>query len=434
MQFNRQKRYLFTLAVFFCFFGCTNYTRETQEIRANFQARDFSSALAKFEESNIKPEGKDRLLYFLEKAMILDRLDKLKESRSLLLKADATADELYTESISNKALSMVYNDTAQDYPGEDYEKVAIHAILALSFIEEGQLESAAVQARKINNKLHELNQAYDEGKNKYSKDAFALYLSGLIYDVQSNFDSAIIDYRKALDAFEEGYEGFNIGGVPDQLVIRLAELYRKRSRNSQLTLLQKSYEKLLNKNSDLWEKDNDSGEIVVIHEVGNISTKVPEDFIFPLGGELIRLSFPKIQPNRHTSSGKSGIQLVEDKKFKSAENFQDLNRVAYQTLEDRRGRLILKQAARLILKSQMRQEAKKQGGPLADLAMQAYNVATEVADTRSWTLLPSAFYVSRLKVKPGSHKIKITTNGRLAEITEISVKPQQIVILRNKAG
>ncbi len=75
------------------------------------------------------------------------------------------ATALYTKSISKEALTYVYNDSAQEYPGEDFEKIAIHIMLALSFIEEGQLKSALVEARRINTRLAEINSQYDERKN-----------------------------------------------------------------------------------------------------------------------------------------------------------------------------------------------------------------------------------------------------------------------------
>src|SRR5690606_17970339 len=117
------------------------------------------------------------------------------------------------------ALSFVYNDSATDYEGEDYEKVAIHTQLALSFIGDQDYSAARVQAKKINNKLAEINKNYDaDQKNRYAEDAFALYLAGVIWEAQGDYDDAIIDYRKALKLYEGSYATFVRAGVPDGLV------------------------------------------------------------------------------------------------------------------------------------------------------------------------------------------------------------------------
>ncbi|TWW09228.1 hypothetical protein E3A20_16430 [Planctomyces bekefii] len=209
------------------FQGCASYTEETRDIRQLYRGDQFQTALEKLDASTIKNEDKNRLLYRLEKAMILDRMGDFKKSRNLLIEADKIADELYTVSISRTAASFVMNDGAMDYSGEDYEKVAIHTQLALSFIGTNELESARVQAKKINNKLHEINQQYEKNKNRYSEDAFARFLSGLIFEARGELDDAIIDYGRALELYSSEYARFVVGGVPAALVSSYAQVLSK---------------------------------------------------------------------------------------------------------------------------------------------------------------------------------------------------------------
>ena len=112
-----------------------------------------SKSLEKLEKSKIKDQERNRLLYILEKATILERNGDFKEARKLYKEADKLADELYTVSLSKTASSFVINDSTTDYSGEDYEKVAIHTMLASSFLAENNVSAAAVEARKINNKF-----------------------------------------------------------------------------------------------------------------------------------------------------------------------------------------------------------------------------------------------------------------------------------------
>ena len=82
------------------FLGCASYTEETREIRTLYRGEQYRQALTKLDETGIKDQSRNRLLYRLEKAMLLDRLGEGKVARKLLLEADKIADELYTTSVS----------------------------------------------------------------------------------------------------------------------------------------------------------------------------------------------------------------------------------------------------------------------------------------------------------------------------------------------
>jgi uncharacterized protein len=198
--------------------SCASYTDDTKEMREAYSGHDYDRALEALKKSGVMERKQDRLLWRLEAATILDRKGEHDKSRALWLEADQIADELYTVSVSKTATSFVLNDAAADYEGEDYEKVAIHSMLAHQFLGAGKLDDARIEARKINNKLAEINQKYDEKeRNKYGEDAHARYLSGLIYEARGEWDSAIIDYSKALELYESTFSGYIRGPVPDGL-------------------------------------------------------------------------------------------------------------------------------------------------------------------------------------------------------------------------
>ena len=410
--------------------GCASYTEETKEIRTAYRADNYDTALKKLDDSSIKDESKNRLLYRLERSMILDRMGEQQKSRALLIEADKIADELYTTSITRTAATLVVSESVADYSGEDYEKVAIHTELALSFIASHDINSAGVEARKINNKLAELNQAYDDHKNRYADDAFARYLSGIIYEALSEPDSAIIDYKKALDNYRTDFSAFVLGGVPDGLVRAYYRLLVRRNRSDRLGQLEHDFPK----ETQLAKQDlatPDTGEVVVIHEIGHIATKSTAEFFFPFGKQLIRFSFPVINKTHHEYVGATGITDEQSHKTAAAENVEDLDAIARFSLEDRKARLLAKGAARLIAKGQLTEQAYKHFGLLGGIAANVFSAVTETADTRSWTLLPQGFYVSRLRLAPGPHTLRIQTSGRLGKIEKVTLKKGEVLILRD---
>lgn len=409
--------------------SCASYTEDTKKVRSSFLVGQYHKALQELEGSSIKDEKVSALLYHLEKSMILDRMGELEKSRKELFKADRIVDKLFTVSVSNTAASFIVNERAQDYEGEDYEKIAIHTMLALSFLQEQNFNSALVQARKINNKLYEIVQDYDKDHRSYAEDAFARYLAGMIHHARGSIDDAIIDYKKALNLYESSsYKKFYLGSVPGGLVSSLYSLALKRGRKKILVRLTKDYKDLLTK-YEKTKKDKNFGELVVIHELGNVEIKRAKEFVVNFGKQIVRFSFPYIRNDRHYKRGATGIQLA-DGTFFQASNVADLNAIAYNCLEDRRGRLLLKGAARLLAKGQLTEQAYQNFGVLGGIAANIVTAATETADTRSWTLLPEAFYVSKVILPVGEHALKFKSNGKTVDIVKVKVKKGQFSILR----
>jgi hypothetical protein len=405
--------------------GCASYSDDMKKVQTSFRAGQYGEALTRLEESPLKEQTRNRLLYLLEKAMILDRQGQRNESRKLLIKADRLVDDLYTTSVSKAAATFVFNDSAQDYPGEDYEKVAIHTMLAHSFIEDGDLKSARVEAARINTRLNEINNFYEENKNRYKEDAYARYLAGMIYEALGEDDSAIVDYRAALRIYEGDYRKIFATRAPDHLVVALYRLLMKRNRADEAKELKKAYD-LQGPKLDTREA---LGEVVVLHELGEIAGKEKTEFVYPIGSEIVRFSFPVIRRVK-TNFGRTGVKVNEDRSHPSdlAQNF-DI--IARETLEDRRGRIIAKSLARLVMKSQMTQKAQKEFGALGWLAGNIYGAVTETADTRSWALLPAAVHVSRVMLKPGNYDLTIYNDGKTSRVRKVSVKAGELVLIRD---
>ncbi len=405
--------------------ACASYTDDVKVVQQAFRSGQYSEALQKLDASGLKEQTRNRLLYFLERAMILDRQGEREESRKLLMKADRIVDELYTTSVSKSAASFVFNDSAQDYSGEDYEKVAIHTILAHSFIEDGKLKEARVEAARINTRLNEINSGYEDNKNRYKEDAYARYLAGIIYESQGEYDSAIVDYRAALKIYDGDYNKIFSTRAPDHLVIALYRLLIKRNRADEAKEIKSRYQL----QGPKIEAREPMGEVVVLHEVGDIASKEKSEFVIPIGKEVVRFSFPVIRRVR-TQFGRTGIKIDEDR-MENADLAQNLDIIARETLEDRRGRILAKSVARLILKSQMTQRAEKELGVLGLIAGNIYGAVTETADTRSWVLLPAAIEVSRVQLKPGQYDLTIYNDGKTSRVRKLKIKPGEIEIIRD---
>lgn len=410
--------------------ACASYTQESKEMRQLYGADRYQEALAKLEESSLKDESKNRLLYRLEKASLLDRLHDRPRSRKLLVEADKIADELYTTSVSKSVASFVVNDAATDYEGEDYEKVFIHTLLAASFLEDGDLAAAKVEARKINNKIQEINQKYEGNKNRYGEDAFARFLSGLIYEAGAEWDSAIIDYKAALALYEGAYRDFNDSKIPNALITSLYRILLQRGRSVDAAAVAKKYPSLAQEVERSDGKGAEAGEVVVIHEIGTIAFKENNEFFLPIGGQVIRFSHPVIKKRSFGSYGNTGIEVDGANTFYPAAQAANLTDIASSVLDDKRGRLIIKEGARLVAKAALTESAYKNFGLLGGVAANVYSAVSETGDTRSWTLLPHSFLVSKARLKPGSYTIKIKGGAKIARVEKVQIQAGKTLFFR----
>ena len=410
---------LFLLPALLC--SCASYTSETKAIRSDFRAGQYAGALKALEDSDLKDQTRNRLLYQMEKSSIVERLGRRKEARALLLKADRTVDELYRSSLSGDVASFVYNDSAMDYQGEDYEKVAIHTMLALSFLKDDELKKARVEARRINTRLTEINNFYKENKNRYAEDAFARYLAGAIYESLGEWDSAIIEYRAALRVYQGAYSRYFDTAVPGHLVDALHALYRKRGRTAEAAKLSRAHK--------IKTRPAGYGDLIVLHSLDSITVKTTGEFVMMWDGKPLRFSFPVIRRRARSWYGRTGVRVDGRAGFHTGEMVQNMDAIASGTLEDSRARIMVKMASRLVLKDQLAQQAKQNLGGLGELAVGIYGAVTETADTRSWTLLPAAIYMTRLSLPAGKHGIRVVSNGRVSGVRQVRVTPGSIRFL-----
>ncbi len=417
-----------SLVVGFFLGGCATYTDESAQMRTAFRARHYPEALEQLKKTGLATQDRSRLLYLMETAMILDRQGNRKEARKVLLQADKLVDVLYTTSISKTAATLIVNESMSDYSGEDYEVVSLHTMLALSFLEDKQYEEARVEAKKINNRLHVI--AKDRGSNNaYTEDAFARYLSGLVFEALGETDDAFIDYRRALELFETpGYKEFYYGAPPRALVESVASLAVSKGRPEVLKGLEKRYPQWVTAAKNT-APSGEMGEVAVIHETGFIAVKTTKEFAIPLAGQIIRFSVPYIEKRSAYPSSMTGVEFQGH--FTQADNVADMTSLAHYSLEDKRMRLIAKNGARLLAKAIATKQAYDHLGILGGVAANVYSVVTETADTRGWTLLPEAFSVTRLRLPVGKQTIQIKNDGRINQILTVDVKRGQLQILRD---
>ena len=138
----------------------------------------------------------ERLLFLLDSAMIDMLCGNYEESSRYFRSAEDLAGDLWTKSFTKETSSFLVNDYTIPYAGEDFERALIYLFSAIDYAGLAEYDEALVEIRRLDLNLRAINDKYEQ-KNVYKEDAFARYLSGIMYEADNNPDDAYIDYYRA---------------------------------------------------------------------------------------------------------------------------------------------------------------------------------------------------------------------------------------------
>ncbi|WP_441000501.1 COG3014 family protein [Fodinibius sp. SL11] len=425
--------YGFVLLAIVLIAGCATYYQTTLDFQENFVKGEIEEA-NKVLDKNKKAATKDKskLLYNLQKGVVLQMLGRFEESNKFLEEAYIFTQD-YRQSNLNKAASLVTNPTTKPYTGEDHELVLIHYYKALNYLRMNQYEEALVECRRINNRLNQLNDRYENRKNRYKRDAFAMNLMGIIYEASGDVNNAFIAYRNAYEAYSEDYKQHFNTDVPTQLkkdLLRTAylngfpeelERYEKKFSTEYKYQEKKGGELVFFWHNGLGPvKDEWSLNFFIVKGQGGFVIFVNEElglsFPFPLpamgegtGGlgdlKFIRVAFPKYVERKPYNQS---AELVSGNTTYRLEMAQNINQIAFSTLEDRMVREFSNSLLRLALKQTAEGQTRKLNQNLGAL-LSIVNAVSEKADTRNWQTIPYTISYARVPLEEGENKIKLNT-------------------------
>lgn len=415
-------KYMLMVVVTISFFACATYYERSHEFQREFVSGNLEYA-EKISDKNKKGEKhKDRLLYFLQGAVVKQLLGKFEESNEKLESAYIFIDD-YKKTIAGTVSTTLTSPSSRPYTGEDHEVVLIHYYKAINYLQMNMLDEALVECRRIDIKLNAMNDKYEKRKNRYKNDAFAQNLTGMIYEASKDYNNAFISYKNAYKIYKENYQP-NFGvKVPEQLKLDLLRSASLTGFHDEVAFFEKEfgvkYNPIKQKEVVLfWHnglgpvKSEFSVNFFIVKGQGGIVTFINEELgislPFPVpssaqstGGfgdlKFIRAAFPKYlerKPYYRTA------EVTHHGKKYPLELGEDINQIALKTLEDRMFREFSNSLMRLALKQlaeyKLRQKNENLGALLSVLGS-----VTEKSDTRNWQTLPYSISYCRIPIQEG---------------------------------
>lgn len=424
--------YTVQLVSFVLVVGCATYYQKNIAFQQYFLKGEIENANSTLDKNKKAEKNKDKLLYFLQKGTVLQMLDDYEESNDYFERAYFFTED-YRKSYTKEFASILTNPSIKPYTGEDHELVLLHYFKAINYLQLNMYDEALVECRRLNDKTNLLNDRYEKKKNRYKKDAFALNLMGLIYEASGDINNAFIAYRNAYEVYEDNYKTYFNTEVPNQLkkdLLRTAYLNgfydeQKEYENKfgfKLDYAKKPDAELL----FFWHnglgpvKDEWSINFLIVKGQGGIVMFTNEElglsFPFPLppmgqgsGGfgdlKFIRVAFPRYLERKPYF--KSGEIIVNNTKY-SLELAENINEIAFKTLEDRMLREFSNSLIRLAIKQATEQQVRQQNQNLGAL-LSVVNSVSEKADTRNWQTLPYSISYARIPLNEGENQINLHT-------------------------
>ncbi len=391
--------------------GCATFSDTIQSTERSLAQQQFKAALAEYEK--LKPGPADRVLYLMNTGMLERMCGDYDASTRTLESAKGQIEQLRALSLREQALSVTVNDATKSFIGEDYEQVMVNNFLALNYLEQGQLDAARIEALQVDVLLREKQQRTSKG-NPYQEDAFARYLSGIVYEDESEWSDAMIAYRKAYEAYSKQLKTFGVA-MPETLkhdLIRLAD-------RMGITDEAKRYRDEFKIDQTMSEADLlEHGEVIFIVNAGLAPLKREKAVTAPnpATGRIIRVAVPDYRPRGHAFSYAS---LSADSASARTSRVENVEGIAMKTLDSEMAGITARAIARAIAKDTLAGAAAASGGnnnsggaALFGLAVNLAGVFTERADTRSWFTLPGEIHLARLALPPGEYKLKVELHGK----------------------
>jgi uncharacterized protein len=298
-----------------------------------------------------------------------------------LVSASALGDDL---------LTWVLNEGARTYEGEGFERVLVHASLALAYLAQGKPQDVMVEAKRANQLLESEEKLYEK---QYAAGGLAHFLSAVAYELEGRPDEAYIDYQRM---HEKGV-GRELAG---RALVRLAKELR--------------YSDELKQWTELYGPDSErpagAASIVVIAGVGLGPHKQEHVLTIPTKSGILQWAVPSFVRRPQEVDGVS-LTLSGAASSVLTSVVEDVAKVSQENLEDRIAWLAAKSAVRGVLKRELTEKLQKKADWLGRLAGDLFTLATERADLRAWQSLPDTWQAARVFVAPGVHELRLQARG-----------------------
>ncbi len=368
--------------------GCGSHQRQVNQLADELQTSSPEAALAAL--SQLQVSARDRPHYLLDLGTLQLVTGDFSASIRSLQNAKALLGPLQAFSVSENLAAGTINETLRAYAGTPGERVLLQELLAINYLMQGNLDAARVEALQADVLMNQLAQA-DPVRGQL---ASARFVSGLVFELLGEWDNALISYRKAAQIMQQRKQQ-----LPAALRHSLLDISRRRGLEQEHQQYVASYGLAPRRPSA------DEGELIIFFWDGVVS-RMRQRFTTVYVPELqgnISLAVPYYPPPVHRSQP---LRVDAGGQSYNTELLEDIDSLARLSLEARQAEIYAASLARMVSKHQAVRAAQRES-PAAGLLVNLATIFSEVADTRSWNMLPATMQIARITLPAGRYALRL---------------------------
>jgi hypothetical protein len=383
--------------------GCAAHVDRLREVRGEFYANNIEPTRQQLEKY-AKKYGREADNFKLDRAIVELSAGHPKDAERLLREVRDSFDYYEQTSVAEKAAVLLTDDTHSAYSGEDYEKVLVRAMLAISNLMNGGGDATAysLQADEIQERIIQNGKdaSGNNPKMAYKRIALGAYLHGMLRE------STNIDYKDAAQSFVKvctWEPSFPYGRNDFE---RVTTGHHSAKGNGVLYVFA-----LVGRGPYKEQRDEIPTQVAMLIADRIISATGKHT----LPPTIAPVKVPIVVATPQSMDMRGVLVSVNRQNVGETATITDVTKLAVQQYAEIYPQVIARAVARRAIKKGIVYGAKEgmqvANGTGVNLLMDLGGVAweaTEQADTRCWGLLPDRIQVMRVELPVGTHTIGLS--------------------------
>ena len=364
--------------------ACGFMQMEVNQLADSLESQGAAKTLEALEK--ISPPQRDRVQYLMNRGTLKQLSGDREGAGNDLETAKQLSDSLAAASLTENLGAVTVNETLRSFVGSPSERVILHSMLAFNYLAQNDVLGARVEMLQADVTMRQLATA---GSNS-GQLAGANYLSGVIYELNNEYDNAMISYRRAAELVEARGRA-----IPEALADSLLYLSFRNGLKDEY----KQYQKRFNRSAKALSEGE--REVFVFYSDGVVSNK-RQHFISVYSYQLeqmISIALPYYPDSRYRPSR---LYFSADDKDTRTEIIESTEQLVREDLDAEMPAITATTLARAVTKYQAVNEAQRKDD-IAGLLLNLATTFSETADRRSWNMLPASLQVARFRVSKDEH-------------------------------
>lgn len=355
-----------------------------------------------------QPDTTDIAQYYLNLGYLQLISGQPKSAIESLQTAKKEMQLLTATSVSETLAAGTINETFRRYSGSPTDRVMVHNMLALSYLFSDDIEGARVEMLQADVAM----KALIDGDALNGQLASTHLLTAIIYELLDERSNAFISYRFAEKIMLERGQP-----IPLSLQLALLRMSDKMGNDVQYRHYKHQYPSVV-------LPANKTHQVFSLYFDGVVDHKREASIVVPsfAGHQLIRVSVPTYPPG-YTKARHNTIN--DGQQSLNSGLIEDVNRIVREDLDKEYPSILLLTTTRAVAKYQLVQETQRRD-PLLGAIVNMTTLLSEVADVRSWNMLPASIQFSYLETDSQNVVIELPNQGR--QSINLDKAPQHVIL------